>query len=57
MMWTTTDVLLQEYGLQAPIWLQGIPQRIQVAKPDELLDAEQRAAGSRKKLPLVIESV
>ena len=57
MVWTTTEVLLQEYGPLAPIWLPGIPQHREVAKPHEARDAEQRAADRRKKLPLVKESV
>ncbi len=31
-MWTTTEVLLNELGPLAPIWLQGIPQSSQVAQ-------------------------
>jgi hypothetical protein len=31
--WTTTEHLLNEYGPLAPIWLQYIPQHIQVAQP------------------------
>ena len=33
-MWTTTEVLLNELGPLAPIWLQGIPQSSQVAQSD-----------------------
>ena len=25
-LWTTTEVLLNEYGLLSPVWLQGMPQ-------------------------------
>jgi Replication-relaxation len=31
--WTTTEVLLQEHGPDAPIWLLGMPQRSQATKP------------------------
>ena len=30
--WTTTEVLLNKYGLLAPIWLQCLPQSSQVAQ-------------------------
>jgi hypothetical protein len=32
--WTTTAVLLHEYGPLAPIWLHALPQRSQAAKQD-----------------------
>jgi len=32
--WTTTEVLLNAYGPLAPIWLHGLPQRSQAARPD-----------------------
>ena len=32
--WTTTEVLLNEHGPLASIWLQGIPQRRQAAHSD-----------------------
>ena len=35
-LWTTTEVLLNEYGPLAPIWLQDIPQRGQRAQPSGL---------------------
>ncbi len=35
--WTTTDVLFNEHGPLSPIWLQGLPQRSQAAKPGSLL--------------------
>jgi hypothetical protein len=31
--WTTTEMLLSEYGLLSPIWLQGMPQRSQETQP------------------------
>jgi hypothetical protein len=31
--WPTTEVLLSEHGPLAPIWLQGIAQRRQIAQP------------------------
>jgi len=49
--------LFQMKGRKSIIWLQGIPQRREVAKPHEACDAEQREADSKKKIPLVIESV
>ena len=33
-LWTTTDVLLNEHGLLPPVWLQGMPQCSQEAQPD-----------------------
>ena len=33
-LWTTTDVLLNEHGPLSPIWLQGMPRRSQEAQPD-----------------------
>ncbi len=38
-LWSTTDILLNEYGPLAPVWLQGIPQRdhavlLQPVQPD-----------------------
>jgi len=33
-LWTTTEVLMNERGLLAPIWLQGIPQRSQVTEQE-----------------------
>ena len=36
-LWMTTEVLLNEYGPLAPIWLQNIPQRGQVGQPSGLL--------------------
>ena len=33
-LWTTTEVLLNEHGPLAPIWLQGIPQHSQVGQPN-----------------------
>jgi hypothetical protein len=33
-LWTTTDVLLNEHGLLPPFWLQGMPQCSQEAQPD-----------------------
>jgi hypothetical protein len=33
-LWTATEVLLDERGPLAPIWLQGIPQSFQVAQPE-----------------------
>ena len=33
-LWTTTEVLLDEHGPLAPIWLQGIPQNNQVSQPE-----------------------
>ena len=36
-MWTTTEVLLNEHGPLAPIWLQGMPQSSQVAQPGSSL--------------------
>jgi hypothetical protein len=35
--WTTTEVLFNEHGPLSPIWLQGLPQRSQAAKPGSLL--------------------
>ncbi len=35
--WTTTEVLLNEHGPLASIWLQGIPQRRQAAQPGDSL--------------------
>ena len=32
-LWTTTDVLLNEHDPLSPIWLQGMPQRCQEAQP------------------------
>ena len=32
-LWTTTEMLLSEYGPLSPIWLQGISQRSQEAQP------------------------
>ena len=32
-LWTTTDMLLNEHGPLSPIWLQGIPQHSQEVKP------------------------
>ncbi len=32
-LWTTTEVLLNEYGSLAPIWLRGIAPHYQVALP------------------------
>ena len=32
-LWTTTEVLLNEHGPLASIWLQGIPQRSQASQP------------------------
>lgn len=32
-LWTTTDVLLNEHGPLSPIWLQGMPQRNQEVQP------------------------
>ena len=37
LVWTTTEVMLNEYGLLSPIWLQGLPQRSQDAKPGSVL--------------------
>ena len=34
LVWTTTEVLLHAYGPLAPIWLHGLPQRSQAARPD-----------------------
>ena len=34
LVWTTTEVLLNAYGPLAPIWLHGLPQRSQAARPD-----------------------
>ncbi len=34
--WTTTEALFNEHGL-SPIWLQGLPQRSQAAKPGSVL--------------------
>ncbi len=36
-LWTTTEVLLNEHGPLAPIWLQGIPWQSQAALSDGLL--------------------
>lgn len=33
-LWTVTEVLLNERGPLAPIWLQGISQRSQVSQPE-----------------------
>ena len=33
-LWTTTDVLMNEHGPLSPIWLQGMPRRSQEAQPD-----------------------
>ena len=33
-LWTATEVLLDERGPLAPIWLQGIPQSSQVSQPE-----------------------
>jgi hypothetical protein len=33
-LWTTTEVLLNEHGLLSPAWLQGMPQCSQEAQPD-----------------------
>jgi hypothetical protein len=33
-MWTTTEVLMNEHGPLAPIWLQAIPQRSQVTEQE-----------------------
>ena len=33
-LWTTTEVLLNEHGLLSPVWLQGMPQCSQEAQPD-----------------------
>jgi hypothetical protein len=35
--WTTTEALFNEHGPLSPIWLQGLPQRRQAAKPSSLL--------------------
>ena len=35
--WTTTEALFNEHGPLSPIWLQGLPQRSQAAKPGSLL--------------------
>jgi len=35
--WTTTEGLLNEQGPLAPIWLHGLPQRSQAARPDSTL--------------------
>jgi hypothetical protein len=36
-MWTITEVLLQVHGLDAPIWLTGMPQCSQASQPDSSL--------------------
>src|SRR5215467_13072305 len=33
-LWTATEVLMNEHGPLAPIWLQGIPQSSQVSQPE-----------------------
>ena len=35
--WTTTEALFNEHGPLSPIWLQGLPQRRQAAKPGSML--------------------
>jgi hypothetical protein len=35
--WTTTEALFNEHGPLSPIWLQGLPQRSQAAKPGSVL--------------------
>jgi hypothetical protein len=47
-LWTTTEVLLNEYGPLAPIWLQGIPQCRKGAQPGGSLDDQQREAGNSR---------
>lgn len=56
-LWTTTEVLLNKHGPLAPIWLQGIPQRRKGVQPGGSLDDQQGDAGSRRKLPIAMESV
>jgi len=36
-LWTTTEVLLNEYGPLTPIWLQHSPQRGQGGQPGDVL--------------------
>jgi hypothetical protein len=55
-LWTTTEVLLNEHGPLAPIWLQGIPQHRKGAQPGGSLDDQQRDVDSRRKLPIAMES-
>ena len=33
-LWTTTEVLLNEHELLSPVWLQGMPQCSHEAQPD-----------------------
>lgn len=55
-LWTTTEVLLNEHGPLALIWLQGMPQRSQRAQAGGSLADQQRCAGIRSKLPIAIGS-